>query len=121
MFTGLVETTAPVAALDLSDAGARLTVHTALEAAPAFVKAFAGLSEFKGKAGQVLLAPDAAGALGEVWFGLGAARTVDRLEVRWPSGTVQRWDRLAADRVLDLREGHAPTRLGPTDHPAIRP
>jgi riboflavin synthase len=33
MFTGLVETTAPVAALDLSEAGARLTVRTRLEAA----------------------------------------------------------------------------------------
>jgi riboflavin synthase len=33
MFTGLVETTAPVVALDLSEAGARLTVRTALEAA----------------------------------------------------------------------------------------
>src|SRR5437868_9083912 len=33
MFTGLVETTAPIVALDLSEAGARLTVRTALEAA----------------------------------------------------------------------------------------
>src|SRR6185295_115296 len=33
MFTGLVETTAPVIALDLSEAGARLSVRTTLEAA----------------------------------------------------------------------------------------
>src|SRR5207344_379399 len=33
MFTGLVEITAPVVALDLSEAGAPLTVRTTLEAA----------------------------------------------------------------------------------------
>jgi leucyl aminopeptidase len=44
----------------------------ALDAAPPFMKAFAALSEFKGKAGQVLVAPDAEGALAGVWFGLGA-------------------------------------------------
>jgi hypothetical protein len=34
---------------------------------------------------------------------------VDRLEVRWPSGAVQSWDHLPADRILDLREGQDPT------------
>jgi hypothetical protein len=38
-------------------------------------------------------------------FGLGAARLVDRLEVRWPSGAVEAWDGLAADRIVELREG----------------
>jgi hypothetical protein len=43
-----------------------------------------------------------------LWFGLGAARSVERLEVRWPSGTVQAWSDLPADRILELREGHDP-------------
>ncbi len=44
----------------------------ALEAQSAFVKGFAALSEFKGKAGQVLAVPGDEGALASVWFGLGA-------------------------------------------------
>jgi hypothetical protein len=39
-----------------------------------------------------------------LWFGLGSASKVDRLEVRWPSGAVQTWSDLDADRILDLRE-----------------
>ena len=46
-----------------------------------------------------------------LWFGLGSARSVDRLEVRWPSGTVQSWSDVAADRILDLREGDQPECL----------
>jgi hypothetical protein len=40
-----------------------------------------------------------------VHFGLGTATGVDRLEVRWPSGLVEEWSDLAADRLLTLREG----------------
>jgi tetratricopeptide (TPR) repeat protein len=40
-----------------------------------------------------------------LWFGLGAADTVDRLEVRWPSGAKRSWERLAADRVYAVEEG----------------
>jgi tetratricopeptide (TPR) repeat protein len=40
-----------------------------------------------------------------LWFGLGLAPKVEQLEVRWPSGTIQTWTDLAADRVLELREG----------------
>jgi tetratricopeptide (TPR) repeat protein len=40
-----------------------------------------------------------------LWFGLGSAEKVEALEVRWPSGTVQSWSDLPADRILDLREG----------------
>ena len=43
-----------------------------------------------------------------LWFGLGSASKADRLEVRWPSGTVQTWSDLAADRILELREGDDP-------------
>jgi tetratricopeptide (TPR) repeat protein len=40
-----------------------------------------------------------------LWFGLGDAATVDRLEVKWPSGRVQSWTNLAADRILKIVEG----------------
>jgi tetratricopeptide (TPR) repeat protein len=45
-----------------------------------------------------------------LWFGFGAAEKLDSLEVRWPSGTVQSWPDVAADAVLDLREGENPVR-----------
>jgi tetratricopeptide (TPR) repeat protein len=38
-------------------------------------------------------------------FGLGTASTVDRVEVAWPSGRVDRYDNLAADTGYLLREG----------------
>lgn len=38
-------------------------------------------------------------------FGLGAADVVDTLEIRWPSGTVERFTDLAADRRLSIIEG----------------
>jgi hypothetical protein len=37
-------------------------------------------------------------------FGLGADETVDRLEIRWPSGTVQTLTGVKADQVLKVRE-----------------
>jgi hypothetical protein len=40
-----------------------------------------------------------------VHFGLGDAATVERLEVRWPSGLEEEWREVAADRILSLREG----------------
>ncbi len=68
-------------------------VAAALDAAAPFVKAFAALSEFKGKAGQALLAPDADGALASVWFGLGAdgdphpdPMTLRQLAAKLPAG-----------------------------------
>jgi hypothetical protein len=44
-------------------------------------------------------------------IGLGDARAVERLEVRWPSGTVEEWKQLAADRYWLLREGRAPSLM----------
>ena len=52
-----------------------------------------------------------------LWFGLGTASAIDRLEVRWPSGAVQSWDRLPIDRILTLREGQG----SPDQHPARSP
>ncbi len=46
-----------------------------------------------------------------IWFGLGGAAKVDRLEVRWPSGLVQSWSDLPADRILRLVEGRDPVAL----------
>ncbi len=42
-----------------------------------------------------------------VHFGLGDATRIDRLTVRWPSGTVQTIDDLAADRHVVITEGEA--------------
>jgi hypothetical protein len=40
-----------------------------------------------------------------VHFGLGAAESVERLEVRWPSGLVQTFEGLAAGRLYRIVEG----------------
>jgi hypothetical protein len=37
-------------------------------------------------------------------FGLGAATTVDKLIVHWPSGLDQTLERLAVDRVVTVEE-----------------
>jgi tetratricopeptide (TPR) repeat protein len=42
---------------------------------------------------------------GRLHFGLGTADRVDSLEVRWPSGRVDRFSQLAADVIYRLREG----------------
>ena len=40
-----------------------------------------------------------------LFFGLGRADTVDRLQVKWPSGAVQEWKRVQANRKIVLTEG----------------
>ena len=37
-------------------------------------------------------------------FGLGPRRSVDRLEIRWPSGTVQTLENVPIDQILQVRE-----------------
>jgi hypothetical protein len=37
-------------------------------------------------------------------FGLGDRRKIDRLEIRWPSGTVQVLQEIAADQILKIKE-----------------
>jgi hypothetical protein len=39
-----------------------------------------------------------------VHFGLGDARVASEIEIRWPSGTVQKIENVAADRVLQVKE-----------------
>lgn len=46
----------------------------------------------------------ASSSYGPVHFGLGTDATVDILEIRWPSGTVQRLEHIAADQVLKVKE-----------------
>jgi enediyne biosynthesis protein E4 len=38
-------------------------------------------------------------------FGLGAATTVDRLEVRWPSGREESWREVRVNQILTITEG----------------
>jgi len=38
-------------------------------------------------------------------FGLGSASTIQSLSVRWPSGLVQQWKALSANRTIPIREG----------------
>ena len=40
-----------------------------------------------------------------VHFGLAAATAVDRLEVRWPNGREEHWEKLAAGTIHTVREG----------------
>jgi leucyl aminopeptidase len=89
----------PVRALTESETG------PALEAAAPAAKAFAALSEFKGKAGQVLAIPGSDGTLSSVLFGLGDGAdpmTFRALAAKLPAGTY-RIDRapegLAADQI----------------------
>ncbi len=46
----------------------------------------------------------ASSSAGPVHFGLGAAKMVDEIEVRWPSGTVQVLKNIEADRILQVKE-----------------
>jgi hypothetical protein len=53
---------------------------------------------------------------GEVFFGLGQAEVVDRLEVTWPSGRTQSFQGLPARAAVTLREGEEP-RVVPSGRP----
>jgi hypothetical protein len=46
----------------------------------------------------------ASSSAGPVHFGLGKDDKAETLEVRWPSGIVQRLEKIAADRVLKIKE-----------------
>jgi hypothetical protein len=43
-----------------------------------------------------------------VHFGLGNATTVDLVEIRWPSGVVDKIQNAAADQQLTVEEGRGP-------------
>jgi hypothetical protein len=40
-----------------------------------------------------------------VHIGLGAATKLDSVEVRWPSGLLEKFDNLAVDKIHTLKEG----------------
>jgi enediyne biosynthesis protein E4 len=40
-----------------------------------------------------------------VHFGLGQARTIRQLEIKWPSGAIDRLQNLEIDRILSIKEG----------------
>ncbi len=42
-----------------------------------------------------------------LYYGLGDARQVDRIEVRWPLGQTQAWTAVPANRTVTLTEGNA--------------
>ena len=46
----------------------------------------------------------ASSSAGPLHFGTGRAATVDRVEIRWPSGALQVLENVAADQVLTVRE-----------------
>ena len=52
-------------------------------------------------------------------FGMGAAVRADTIDVRWPSGLVERWSDVAARRVATLTEGTG-TAVSP-EAPPLRP
>ena len=45
---------------------------------------------------------------GEVFFGTGDAASVERLEIRWPSGQAQAFEGLPVRSTVEIREGGAP-------------
>jgi hypothetical protein len=46
-----------------------------------------------------------------VHVGLDTATQADRIEIRWPDGTQQRLDRVAADHIYEIHEGRDGTAL----------
>jgi tetratricopeptide (TPR) repeat protein len=54
-------------------------------------------------------------------FGLGSSRRVESVEVRWPSGRVDRLGKLAADRGYLLKEGDSTPHPLPGWNPAVTP
>ncbi len=54
-----------------------------------------------------------------VHFGLGQASRIDRLEVRWPSGTVDVFENLEVNQILTLLEGKGIARREPFRTPTL--
>jgi enediyne biosynthesis protein E4 len=57
-----------------------------------------------------------------VYFGLGASRRVDRVQIRWPSGHVDTLTRVPVDESIEVTEGHGITATLPRKRsPVVRP
>ena len=50
-------------------------------------------------------------------FGLGNREQVDRIEIRWPSGTVTNLSGIGCDRILAVKEGSG---IVPYSFPRVR-
>ena len=48
-----------------------------------------------------------------VHFGLGRSASVERLEIRWPSGLEERWTEVGIDRIVHRERGNAASRCSP--------
>jgi hypothetical protein len=53
-------------------------------------------------------------------FGLGSAAKIDSVEIRWPSGIVERFDELAVDKIHTIKEGSG-TAVAATAKAATQP
>ena len=51
-----------------------------------------------------------------VHFGLGSADKVDQVQIRWPSGLLEHYSNLTADRINTLKEGEG-TPVSPAKAP----
>jgi hypothetical protein len=51
-------------------------------------------------------------------FGLGSAPSMDSVEVRWPSGTVEKFGHLSADAIYTIVEGKGVTASVPLSPPS---
>lgn len=55
-----------------------------------------------------------------VFFGIGSAISVTRLEIRWPSGIVQTFDKLRSDSLLTYVEPHGVAQTPPPESDVLR-
>jgi hypothetical protein len=55
-----------------------------------------------------------------VHFGLGQTNKIDYVQVRWPSGLLEKFDNLTVDSIHDLKEGSG-TAVQATATPASSP
>ena len=53
-----------------------------------------------------------------VHFGLGSATKVDSIQIRWPSGLLERFDNLPADSIQTLKEGSGTAVTSDTKKPS---
>lgn len=51
-------------------------------------------------------------------FGLGQATTMNKIEVRWPSGLKQQFENIPADAIYEVNEEQGLRRVMPLDVPS---
>jgi hypothetical protein len=68
--------------------------------AKAYLKTSSGVQVQEARAGSSYLSMDSA----DLEFGLGTAKVVDEITIRWPSGRTQTLKRVSADQVVTVTE-----------------